>query len=416
MIVFWVIALVSPVTWSETLEDYPEARETIQTFYPKLTSSVTKETEEAFALFLGNMYRQNPDVNQRQRILASVLRRLKQQSTIDVPWYNSHDVSHSLRVMIWIQKLIQGSAYFQRVIARRYGLETHNNKDDVALFGADILALLHDVGYGEFKSDLSTPKFVHAQLGAQIFRKEFWGALASYMPLNFSNKSSILVDMYFSILHHNADDVHHHSLTRDITEKSIISVSRFEADYFGLTRIYQPASVEQDPLLCLLRFADNLDMTAERLHRHQNSDLYLYLLNSLNSLDSPPITPRGSVQWVNFLREHYLELLKSLPERLKDPYILEAKLLKSGLESGLMPVFPDGNLSSMTIALLYGQPNDFYHVYSNHLVKMIDLSFNKKRIYLNVFFQNDPFEVPQRVRNFQINRMADSLFSCRTSE
>ncbi|WP_281646716.1 hypothetical protein [Parendozoicomonas sp. Alg238-R29] len=390
------------------MRDYSASQKTITNVYPGLFELMTPETEEAFVRFIGYLEGIGDKDQLEQEFLARLLDRLKRQSETDLPWFTSHNAGHSLRVLQKMQRIMFESPDFLSRIYQRYDLQKHPKKHDIAMLLGSFVALVHDIGYSEFVNIKNTPKHVHAQLGAEVVDTHFLQPLKQLLPMALSTEKRVLTAVFDAVSYHNADDSR---FTSRGFKKRLISLVKRQREFYGLSKTYHPASIKEEPFLVLLRFADNLDFSRNRLFAHQQSELYLHLLDSL-SVIKHNVSYRGSDEWAAFLREHYLDQMKQpvIDHRFSESE--EFRILKHDLESGEEPVYPGGKLSLMATALLSALPGDFSHVYSNYIVDDVRYQRRADGNYVAVRFASDSFDAAPLVKNYQLKRMAESLTSC----
>lgn len=392
------------------LEDYSVSYNTLKAVYPDLEKLMTPETREAFTRFVGYLERIGGKDSVEQELLAQLLVRLKRQSDTDLPWFTSHNAGHSLRVLQKMQKIMIENPEYLNWIYRRYDLQGYAQKREVAMFLGSFIALVHDTGYSEF-GDLKggdvrkTPKHTHAELGAGVVFKEFFEPLGKLLPGAPDRRRELRQAAYYAVFYHNADDVRasHINLKRKITERW---------EFYGTAKIYYKAVAKEEPFLVLIRFADNLDFSQDRLFSHQKSELYLRLLSSIQGLDRSG-NKRGDDVWVDTLRTHYLDQLQRPEFSQKFSKSDEYALLRAELEGGYAPDYPKNQLSLLTTSLLSALPGDFPHIYSNYIVDFVHYQRSgrgKNRVYVE-FGDNVLASTPLE-RNYQIKRMAEALTSC----
>lgn len=402
-------ALALPLKAVE-LEDYSASYKTLKTVYPDLEKLMTLETREAFTRFVGYLERIGGKDSLEQELLARLLVRLKRQSDTDLPWFTSHNAGHSLRVLQKMQKIMLENPEYLNWIYHRYDLQGYTQKKEVAMFLGSFIALVHDTGYSEFSNleggDVrKTPKYAHAELGAGVIFKFFYGILDQLLPGPSEKRRELKRAIYYAVLLHNADDAR----SSHITSKAKIQERR---EFYGTAKIYYKAVAREEPYLVLIRFADNLDFSQDRLFAHQKSELYLRLLSSIQGLDRSG-SKRGDNTWVDTLRTHYLDQLQSPGVSQKFSKSGEYALLRAELEGGHAPDYPKTRLSLLTTSLLSALPGDFPHIYSNYIVDFVHYQRGgggRNRVYVE--FGEDVLEITPLERNYQIKRMAEALTSC----
>ena len=393
-----------------SLKDFSVSMATLDENYPDIVDLMSGDSQAAFVRFLGYLKRMGGSQEDQQEFLALLLKRLKRQSETDLPWYTSHNAGHSLRVLQKMQKIMKEHPDYMNWAYRRYSLLDHPHKQDIVLFLGSFIALVHDTGYSDFTNVLKTPKYVHAQLGADVIESSFSDLLKRLLPVAPDIADRLVMAVYYAVLYHNADDLRY---VNGALQKRFnhLFYGTWRRDFYGAAKTYYRAVISKEPFLLLVRFADNLDFSRDRLFAHQKSELYLRLLNSITSLDAPN-GARGSKEWVNALRSHYLDQLENPPIYHEYADDEQYRLLKDELESGTTPTFPQGKLSVFTTSLLAALPGDFPHIYSNYVVQDVGYKKEDGRGVVSVEFAQNVMSATQLDKHYQLKRMAESLYSC----
>jgi hypothetical protein len=207
------------------------------------------------------------------------------QSKYNSPLFVSHGMDHSLRVCKYGLELV-GSSVFKKFLVEKYP----DNYEETML----ICLLLHDIGYIEYENsaeynddedyyqclcqfcedcDKETVntygiektffrkfKFLHAAMG------EGW------LKLNIEDTINI-DDIKYAVLHHNSDSNKNTEYDPTIHGRTCSIKNKF-------ARPYITCSIEESPLLAILRIADNLDLVRGRLSIEQlDKDFIMFQKN-----------------------------------------------------------------------------------------------------------------------------------------
>tara|TARA_B100000131_G_scaffold296131_1_gene313689 strand:+ start:97 stop:1464 length:1368 start_codon:yes stop_codon:yes gene_type:complete len=210
--------------------------------------------------------------------VAKLIKILKCQSQFNSPLFVSHGMDHSFRVAEYGLQIYKQSPIFEEALERQLG---EKYKETVIL-----TCLLHDVGYIEYEYDNQNHvkndriseclsefrcecagcgineeyfrelKFLHAKLGATWIERSL-----KELP----NSKYII----HTVENHNSDSKGSQTRYEPSQHGKLCSLTE------GYSRAYLPCSVNENPLLSLLRIADNLDITRTRLSLEQRATEFI---------------------------------------------------------------------------------------------------------------------------------------------
>jgi hypothetical protein len=235
----------------------------------------------SFAGLMGNVKTKFAD---KKPFLTKTWEILSAQAYGDKPYFVSHSASHGIRVM----KLADD---YRKVFLQdgkaAFGGEAHGNGgySDYATFEKAVLIsnLIHDVGYAGLGS--SDKKWVHAQAGKLMIE----GFMKTEMDEIFTSDGTTKITA--AIGAHNYD-VNPAPSAESPAERDVKLISENGKDPIkifsgsSITRTYTPATLHENPLLWLLRLADNLDAQYIRLTPHQQAGKFMKGLYDLYKAES----------------------------------------------------------------------------------------------------------------------------------
>jgi len=230
-------------------------------------------------------------------LLGDVLALLARQTLANPFKYVSHGTDHSLRVMDWAARLHDAMPAVRKGMAARYGIP-----EGRARFALMLAALLHDVGYADL-GEHKVKKWLHAPAGGKMVR----GLLAAEGRGERIGGPELQRDLVRAVAEHNFDDEKCRwregpGFHFQACEAALDPDARAEDPRSPTTpllrceepchddevhcappcryaRVYTKADAERQPLAFVVRLADNLDASHDRLTPAQRSEATLrYLL------------------------------------------------------------------------------------------------------------------------------------------
>ncbi len=160
--------------------------------------------------------------------------------------FTPHGWQHTLDVVKLQRDIYNSSPALRDALIKQFGSEAK------ALAVMDAVALMHDVGYGMLKPGESKGK--HAIHSGEAFK--------SQLAKDFK-------ELY--------------DLTDKQVEDIFLAIQRHGADKYGKPG-YMAASVQNNPLLMIIRLADNLDSSIKRLRSAQTHPLFLEAIKTMYAL------------------------------------------------------------------------------------------------------------------------------------
>lgn len=242
--------------------------------------------------------------------------------------FTPHGWKHSLDV-VGIGRDIYGLPGVKKGLIARYGSEER------AMAAMDLVNILHDIGYGDLRPGES--KGLHPIRGAEMFRDKLALRIADVFGINTKGRTAeqviggepMIGDIYNAILLHGADKK-------------------------GGKVPYTRASDAENPLLFIVRLADNLDMSSGRLRKIQSDPIMLGALKEM--YDAANAVKQKNPIREGESREDYDKRLK--PEIAAEINAIKAKYIvtpemRQGFEAGEagLPRFAEGR--SFDDALAY---------------------------------------------------------------
>lgn len=334
-------------------------------------------------------------------LLADVLALLARQTRANPLKYVSHGADHSVRVMDWARRIHAGVPAVQRGMAARYRLPERRAR--LALM---LAALLHDVGYADL-AEHRVRKWLHAPAGGKMVR----ALLEVEGRGERVGGAELQRDLVRAVAEHNFDD--ERCLWREgrgfrRCEASIDPGARPEdprsattpllrcegpcqdadvhcAPPCRYTRAYSRADAEQQPLAFVVRLADNLDATFDRLTRAQRAEATLrYLLRLYVDAELRAAMARGD--------EAGMERARARVEQAAP-----------GLE-------PRGKAADM---IRSATAETFLHFYSNWIVQGMELAQRGADVVIEVKLREGvpadlAFARHPGVALYQVNRLASA--------
>lgn len=360
----------------------------------------------------------------KDQFMFELMKLLYQQTETDPPIYVSHAVDHSIRVMNYSFMLFETIKEVQDALLKLYGLNFMK-----AQFVVGLIGLVHDVGYTDLtycsveyevirkrifkvieeklpedlqfchnaKNRQTNKKFLHSISGCEAVKTKLGGMLKDIFAYMSKDVPKLYKDVTDSIRFHNFD-------VANCSESKCIAkfAKEDETQYLKegvYKREYVPVNMSENPLLGIIRFADNLDFVHSRLSPVQQNTHGMILQKILHDDE--------------FLRKFEKSNSKSDARRRME------KLLEENSEH--VTEFMNQDDKEAARIILNGlNSHEFLHNYSNWIVKKSTLTSLENQLFLlKVEFMNETDGVPRELLAennynaaiFQINRMAESLNS-----
>lgn len=333
-------------------------------------------------------------------LLSRTIYILNSQAKFNPPQYISHGVDHSLRTMQYCIDLFTKSKIINESLTNKYNLTEAQNELLLIYLG-----LFHDIGYSDIEvvykndndnteSSIMIPKFIHSYSSYKMLKDENYNKLF----INTITEPSF-EDMILAIKHHNYDSEKCNNNKNDKSCLFLSDKNKFTTYIEAGVRInreYIEASIEQDPLLFIIRFADNLDFIRHRLSNIQNDISLIKLFKDIFKVHCKE--KPDSKNSITTLFNKYLEEKKiSFNNQVK--HNEKYKMINS--------VYENEN------------KDDFLHYYGNWIVDKIDISIHDHNFLFKIFFydiDDNDYDELLFVKNiypalYQLNRLFDSYNS-----
>jgi hypothetical protein len=328
--------------------------------------------------------------------LTAALGLLAAQTSVNPEKYVSHGADHSVRVMDWASRLHDALPEVRAGLAARY----HGTRDQGRL-ALLLAALLHDVGYADL-GEHKVKKWLHAPAGAKMLRalldNRGWGAQLG--------APSVAADIVRAVAEHNLDDGRCQPAVGSRCQATL-EASADAADPRSATtpllrcdtpcddavvrctapctysRAFVTADAGADPLSFVVRLADNLDATFDRL--------------------TPPQQQVATQRYL--LRLHADAALRAAAVAHDDAAAERARRRIQRETPGLPAGAAEADM------LVSANAETFLHFYSNWIVSGMSFSHPGERLLLSVEMRGDvpadlAFRAHPGVGLYQINRLA----------
>ncbi len=185
-----------------------------------------------------------------EKLVTDIWKLIKIQDVKDTHLpFTPHGWKHTFDVAKLQRKIYRDSPALRKALISQYGSEAK------ALAVLDLVALMHDVGYGALKEGESKGR--HAIRSGELFQAQI--AKHAKRTLGLSDKQ-----------------------VKDI----FLAIERHGADKKGKPG-YMEASLD-NPLLFVIRLADNLDSSINRLRKIQTNPIFIEAMREMNTLESKP--------------------------------------------------------------------------------------------------------------------------------
>lgn len=165
--------------------------------------------------------------------------------------YTPHGWGHSMEVLRISDAILMGSPSVQKELVKSLG------SVEKARALVQFIGLFHDAGYGCLQPNES--KGIHAERSGELFQEKFRERIGKLFGIQDPH---LLDEIYLAIDRHGADKPHEHN--------------------------YMEASEKEHPLLLVVRMADNLDLTADRMRNIQMHPLMMTSLKEMYDLGLKP--------------------------------------------------------------------------------------------------------------------------------
>ena len=289
---------------------------------------------------------------------------LNSQAKFNPPQYISHGVDHSLRTMRYCIDLFTKSKIINEALKTKYNLDPEQNELLLIYLG-----LFHDIGYSDieviYNNDnndnnnseypIMIPKFIHSYSSYKMLKDENFNNLF----INTITKDSF-EDVILAIKHHNYDS----EKCKNQNDPNCLFISKenkfttyIEAGV-RIFREYKTASIKDDPLLFLIRFADNLDFIRDRLSDIQDDITFIKFLKEI-------------------LKIHYKN---NSSEEIKNEEI------KNLIDSYIKTNNINDDDKSKMVNSVYKNREDFLHYYGNWIVSKLDIFILDEKFYFKIYF------------------------------
>lgn len=227
------------------VELYVRVAATRRRFAEEIVEAVGAERSAQVEAFMQNLWR--------------VLEVQDVQDTI-LP-YTPHGWGHSLEVMEISERIFDASPVLRAELTAQFGSEA------VARVMVQFIGIFHDAGYGCLCPH--EKKGIHAERSGELFLEQFTEHMNAVFGIDAD--SPRFQEIFLAIQRHGAD-------------------KRHDAEYME-------ASDKDNPLLFIIRLADNLDLTTDRLREIQTHPAVLDALREMFALnESPEFENAGSAE------------------------------------------------------------------------------------------------------------------------
>jgi len=378
---------------------------------PALDEIAADGTWRVFNEFL-SLFAELPGKNETKTVFVKeLLARLATQHIDNIPWYVSHGADHNIRTVAIAMRILEVMPEISQYAANKYGTIPVEQVKTLIL----LAVLLHDIGYPDLADHPTLPKFLHAEIGArmvaEILEKEKSNTLFDFLG---EHKEQYLNDLTSSIRFHNADHPNHFNHPRiEVLPINTVYLQKNEI----IQRKYVEASVELEPILFTVRFADNLDAHYYRLTPAQREEWFQFFHYSITTDETfkqkTEGLSRGSSEMQVLLKKHYTSVANNYIDQ--DEINHQNRGAAAAFIAALNEVLEEENniIQDAKAALLNAKPGDFLHFYSNWIISEID--FNRMQngdLLLNIYFQDSVIDIKPGVAIYQLVRAADAIHSC----
>lgn len=347
----------------------------------------------------------------KEEFVEVLFSRLALQHQDNIPWYVSHGADHNIRTVAIAQRLMDVMPELGLIASKKYGIKSAEFGEFLILVGV----LLHDIGYPDLANHPSLPKFLHAEVGArmvsEIFQKELMDEVFDFLG---ESENQYIEDLISAIRYHNADHPEHLNNPRiEVLPVSTVYLQKDES----VKRPYQAAAARQDPILFVVRIADNLDAQYNRLTPIQRKEWFQALHHSITTDESfkqeSKGLSRGSNEIQTLLKRHYSLTAKSIASQFEigDPNSRE--IIQFTAEFNQTAGISHQPVGNAQIALLNAKPGDFPHFFSNWVIAKTQFDRSDTgELLLDVQFKDSIIKVRPGVAVYQLVRAADATHSC----
>ncbi len=244
-------------------EDEQKSQEDLE----KIKASILQTAQETISM-INETAHEERDVQAVEELFQFICESLEDQEIDDPKYYVSHGAKHSINTVNYTNAIIQGSETLRQNNEDRYG--------ENATIIARLVALFHDIGYPKLKAKQEEEykktdpkkihKWEHAAFSTELLHKYFPYEKFQKI-LNISRENYELFIM--SILYHGADNPNEEQMAEG---RAFLKTSNVENS---------DPEIIADPLLVIMRIADNLDLIGERLSKLQKDDIFLTIFKEI---------------------------------------------------------------------------------------------------------------------------------------
>ncbi|MDD5317821.1 MAG: hypothetical protein PHF51_03775 [Candidatus ainarchaeum sp.] len=329
-----------------------------KTIEERLEKSLAKSVTEKYAHVMHDLVSEiclaRPLVphKQAESFILKVFNALELQDVTNVLRLSvAHDAKHSLSCMEIVSGIIADEdSGVREILAKKFG--------PAGVPMAKLAALMHDLGYAELRPGES--KAMHAARSAGIFNMRFRPQMQRLLGLNDGQLDSF------------EEAVRYHSTRLEKQEKGGPNGA---------------ATLEGQPLVFLVRFADKADVTRLRLGEVEKSREFIGALERLYN------DPR-----LAGLRERRMAALDEScpPEHARKeleaigrahPIIVEE--VKRNYLDELRPRLSEGDMKALETGLVGMSDVDYYHLFSMYSVQYSTIRFSRGRFSLVLYIDEE---------------------------
>lgn len=204
------------------------------------------------------------------RVFSFICKSLEDQEIDNPKYYVSHGLKHTTDVLRFAESIFDGSPTLKKDIEDVFGLE----KGKIIL---RLVALFHDIGYPKLTEENKTkknPKWMHQEFSGELVKKNISHELLSEI-IDLSEKQYEL--FIEAIAHHGSDSDNPSQLSigRPFVPASNKKILRPLTIKNEITKESKDYEIKENPILAIIRIADNLDLIEERLTKLQKNQHFM---------------------------------------------------------------------------------------------------------------------------------------------